>query len=237
MCGRCDRSRMYGTVRNDGRTYPDGEPRREYRCRARQDWPEALRGCGRNSIDARVAEEAVNVAMVARLSDPRRAERVAAHVAQVRAQRSQLSGEIARLEANADDLAEKVAEWGTARVDKAMAPVLARIKKLEAELAELDDDPASDPGGDRSGRDCVGRRGDRQRHSNPTGHDQTSVSETHAGPAAILQRPRVGAFPVGRPDNLERQSVGRCPVPRTYRAAPGDHRRVGEQRCKHRRWN
>jgi hypothetical protein len=75
MCGRCGRSRMYGTVRSGGRTYPDGEPRREYRCRARQDWPEALRGCGRNNIDARVAEEAVSAAMMARLNDPRRAER------------------------------------------------------------------------------------------------------------------------------------------------------------------
>lgn len=28
-----------------------------------------------------------------------------------------------------------------------MAPVLARIKKLEAALTELDDDPASDPAG------------------------------------------------------------------------------------------
>ncbi|HEY4004340.1 MAG TPA: recombinase family protein [Pseudonocardia sp.] len=147
LCGRCGKSRMYGYLRRQGRGYPDGAPRREYRCRARSDWPVELRGCGRNSIDARVAEEAVNVAMIARLADPRRAERVAAHLAQVRAQRSRLSGEIARLEATADDLAEKVAAWGTARVDKAMAPVLARISKLHAELATLDDDPASDPGG------------------------------------------------------------------------------------------
>jgi hypothetical protein len=147
MCGRCGKSRLYGWMRRDGHTYPDGQPRREYRCRARTDWPAELRGCGRNGIDARVAEEAVNEAMIARLSDPRRAERVAAHMAHVRAQRSQLNGEIARLEATADDLAEKVAEWGTARVNKAMAPVLVRIRKLQAELADLDDDPASDPAG------------------------------------------------------------------------------------------
>jgi DNA invertase Pin-like site-specific DNA recombinase len=147
MCGRCGKSRLYGWLRRPGRAYPDGQPRREYRCRARSDWPVELRGCGRNGIDARAAEEAVHEAMIARLSDPRRAERVAAHLAQVRAHRSRLTGEIARLEATADDLAEKVAEWGTARVDKAMAPVLARIAKLQAELAILDDDPASDPGG------------------------------------------------------------------------------------------
>ena len=144
MCGRCGRSPMYGTVRSGGRTYSDGEPRREYRCRARQDWPEALRGCGRNNIDARVAEQAVSEAMVARLSDPRRAERVAAHVAQVRAERSRIAGEIARWEVTADELAAKTARWGMDRVDKAMEPVLVEIGKLREQLAELDDDPASD---------------------------------------------------------------------------------------------
>jgi hypothetical protein len=103
-----------------------------------------LRGCGRNNIDARVAEEAVSAAMVARLSDPRRAERVSAHLAQVRAERSRISGEIARWEATADELAEKTASWGMARVDKAMAPVLAQITQLTEQLAQLDEDPASD---------------------------------------------------------------------------------------------
>jgi hypothetical protein len=144
MCGRCGRSPMYGTVRSGGRTYPDGAPRREYRCRARQDWPEALRGCGRNHIDARVAEEAVSAAMVARLSDPRRAERVSAHLAQVRDERARIAGEIARWEATADELAEKTASWGVARVEKAIAPVLAQITQLTEQLAQLDEDPASD---------------------------------------------------------------------------------------------
>jgi hypothetical protein len=82
--------------------------------------------------------------MVARLSDPRRAERVSAHLAQVRAERSRISGEIARWEATADELAEKTATWGMARVDKAMAPVLAQITQLTEQLAQLDEDPASD---------------------------------------------------------------------------------------------
>jgi hypothetical protein len=144
MCGRCGRSRMYGTLRSGGRTYPDGEPRREYRCRTRQDWPEALRGCGRNNIDARVAEAAVSAAMVDRLSDPRRAERVAAHLAQVRDERARIGGEIARWEATADELAEKTATWGVARVQKAMTPVLAQIEQLREQLTQLDEDPASD---------------------------------------------------------------------------------------------
>jgi hypothetical protein len=84
---------------------------------ARQDWPEGLRGCGRNNIDARVAEEAISAAMVDRLGDPRRAERVAAHLAQVRAERARIGGEIARWEATADELAEKTATWGVARGD------------------------------------------------------------------------------------------------------------------------
>jgi hypothetical protein len=68
----------------------------------------SLAGCGCNNIDARVAEEAVYAAM-ARLSDPRRAERVAAHLAQVRAERSQIAGEIAQWQATAVELAEKTA--------------------------------------------------------------------------------------------------------------------------------
>jgi hypothetical protein len=46
MCGRCGRSRMYGTVRSGGRMYPDGEPRREYRCRPGRTGPRGCAGAG-----------------------------------------------------------------------------------------------------------------------------------------------------------------------------------------------
>jgi hypothetical protein len=39
------------------------------------------------------------------------------------------------LNESADTLAEKTAEWGAARVDKAMAPILKRLRVLESELA------------------------------------------------------------------------------------------------------
>jgi hypothetical protein len=43
------------------------------------------------------------------------------------------------LNESADTLAEKTAEWGAARVDKAMAPILKRIRALESELATLEE--------------------------------------------------------------------------------------------------
>jgi hypothetical protein len=103
-----------------------------------------VRGCGRNNIDARAAEEAVHAPMVARLSDPRRAERVAAYLAQVRAERSRIAGEIARWEATADELVTRTASGGVARVDAAMAPILAQVEQLRQQLAQLDENPASD---------------------------------------------------------------------------------------------
>ncbi len=141
MC-ECGRSKLSARVRSDLR-YDDGEPRREYRCRTRSDLPQAMRGCGRNSIDARAVESAVFAAVVERLSDPRRAEHMAAHLGQVRAERSRIEADIARWDETATELAMKTASWGVARVEVAMVPILAQIEGLKAELAALDDDPAS----------------------------------------------------------------------------------------------
>jgi hypothetical protein len=88
-------------------------------------------------------ESAVFAAVVERLSDPRRAEHVAAHLGQVRAERSRIEADIARWEATADELVMKTASWGVDRVDAAMVPILAQIEGLKAELAALDDDPVS----------------------------------------------------------------------------------------------
>jgi site-specific DNA recombinase len=133
-CGRCG-SLMYGTVRPNKKPYPDGSVCREYRCRTSSDWPQ---GCARNLIDFRIAEEAVGEAVKARLGDPRRADRIARHLASVRAERDEIHAEIASLEESADGLAEKTAEWGLDRVNKAMRPIMARLDELNAKLAALE---------------------------------------------------------------------------------------------------
>jgi hypothetical protein len=114
--------------------YPDGSPRSEYRCHRSADH----RGCGKIHIDARSAEQAVDEAMRTRLGDPRRASRMAAHLAKVSDKRTRIEAEIGRLSESADELATKTAAWGVERVDKAMAPLLVRMDKLRAELAGLD---------------------------------------------------------------------------------------------------
>jgi hypothetical protein len=102
-----------------------------------------MRGCGRNSIDARAVESAVFAAVVERLSDPRRVEHLAAHLGQVRVERSRIEADLARWDETATELAMKTASWGVARVEAAMVPILAQIEGLKAELAALADDPGS----------------------------------------------------------------------------------------------
>jgi site-specific DNA recombinase len=133
-CGRCG-ARMTGVPRRMVTPYPDGSPRREYRCRSHADGG----GCGRNFIDALLAETAVLEAVKTRLGDPRRAERIAARLAVVQQDRARLEHEVTMLNESADTLAEKTAEWGAARVDKAMAPILKRLRALESELAGLEE--------------------------------------------------------------------------------------------------
>jgi DNA invertase Pin-like site-specific DNA recombinase len=132
-CGLCGR-KVSGGPRTTLPPYPDGSVRREYRCRRSADYP----GCGKLHIDAVPAELAVDEAMRARLGDPRRAARMAAHLSKVSERRSTVQTEIARLNEQADQLAEKTAAWGVTRVEKAMAPLLARVDKLTAELSTLD---------------------------------------------------------------------------------------------------
>ncbi len=90
-------------------------------------------------IDAVAAEAIVAEAVKARLGDPRRAGRIAARLAKVREQRAVLQAEMTALEESADNLAVKTARWGVDRVDKAMAPILARLEELRRELAPLDE--------------------------------------------------------------------------------------------------
>jgi site-specific DNA recombinase len=127
---------------------PDGSPRREYRCRRN------IRngGCGQNYIDAYAAEQAVALAVKTRLGDPRRADRIAARLQVVAGERAQISGEIARLEEDADGLAVKTAQWGLERVDRAMAPITARLTELTAQLAAMDEPEAAEAAADSAVR-------------------------------------------------------------------------------------
>jgi DNA invertase Pin-like site-specific DNA recombinase len=133
-CGQCGHT-LHGMPRRQLPPYPDGSVRREYRCRK----DASHFGCGHNVIDAAAAEAIVAEAVKARLGDPRRADRIAARLAQVREQRAGKLAEISALEESADNLAVKTATWGVDRVDKAMKPILTRLEELRRELAALDE--------------------------------------------------------------------------------------------------
>jgi site-specific DNA recombinase len=133
-CGTCGHT-LHGMPRRQLPPYPDGSVRREYRCRK----DASHFGCGHNVIDAFVAEAIVAEAVKARLGDPRRADRIAARLAQVREQRADRLTEISALEESADNLAVRTATWGVDRVDKAMKPILVRLEELRRELAALEE--------------------------------------------------------------------------------------------------
>jgi len=135
-CAQCGTT-LVGAPRRQLPPYPDGSFKREYRCRRTNDPNRA--GCGANHIDGLTADHIVAVAVKARLGDPRRAQRIAARLAQVREQRASIEADIARWDEAADELAAKTAAWGVARVDKAMAPILREITKLRERLAGLDE--------------------------------------------------------------------------------------------------
>ncbi|HEX3781301.1 MAG TPA: recombinase family protein [Pseudonocardiaceae bacterium] len=139
-CGQCG-ARLLGTYRAGLPPYPDGSRKREYRCRRNADHPH---GCGKTYMDGKIADAAVGEAVRARLGDPRHADQIAKRLAKASQQRDRINAEIHQLDQSADDLAEKTARWGAARVDKAMAPILRRIDGLHVELAKLDE-PASTP--------------------------------------------------------------------------------------------
>jgi len=135
-CTRCGLA-LYGAQRKNLTPYEDGGVRRFYRCRRASD--DNHTGCGRNLIDARVAEQAVAEAVKQRLGDPRRADRIAKRLAAVRTDRARIEAEMARLRDAADGLAMKVAEWGLERVDLSMAPILRRQQDLRDELVQLEE--------------------------------------------------------------------------------------------------
>lgn len=138
-CGRCGVPlKVY--VRSNQKPYSDGSPRREYRCPSPNSSVAGLTsGCGRNSIDALIAEQAVAEAVVTRLRDPRHVEIVAEEMQQARSRRAEIADKIRQAENEADQLSAKVRTWGVRRVDNAMRPILREIEALQQELAQFDD--------------------------------------------------------------------------------------------------
>ena len=120
-CGRCG-FRLFAFTRAGVGLYPDGTPKREYRCRQEAGYS----GCGRNHIDAQAAERFVREAVVTRMSDPRHTAAVAERAAKRSVARAERLKELAFLEAEADELSAKTARWGVKRVDAAMESILAR---------------------------------------------------------------------------------------------------------------
>ncbi len=133
-CGNCGHP-MRVWLRSNRGTYPDGSPRKSYRCPP-WDGVGAPR-CGHNGIDGQVAERAVVLAVRTRLGDPRHAAALAAYSARIGSERQRLETSLAGWEEQATQLAGKTVSWGVARVDAAMAPILIEIDRLRAELAEL----------------------------------------------------------------------------------------------------
>jgi DNA invertase Pin-like site-specific DNA recombinase len=129
-------SKLYGRPYPASPPYPDGQMKRAYRCR--EDERKGIdAGCG-NSIDARRAEAIVREAVIARLSDPEVAESIATRARTVDDERARLDAELAHWSDQADQLADKTASWGVARVNRNMIPIMAEIERLNTELSELD---------------------------------------------------------------------------------------------------
>jgi site-specific DNA recombinase len=95
-CGVCN-TRLVGTTEPAQHRYPDGSPRRGYRC--------TPKGCRSVSIDARVAEQWLYAHMVEALSAPGRAEAVTQRSTEL----ATVDAEIARREAILRDAADNVA--------------------------------------------------------------------------------------------------------------------------------
>jgi hypothetical protein len=133
-CGRCGH-RLTGRPRVSRAPYPDGEVAREYWCQKRAGHNS---GCGRLNIDQRFADGQVEQAVIARLSDPKHAARLAKRARDTRAERARIMAEIARLEDDADALADKVATWGAGRVEKSMSKVLEALEVQRGRLGEID---------------------------------------------------------------------------------------------------
>lgn len=137
FCGACG-FRMAGRPVGPRAPYDDGSPAREYRC-AKRSAP--VTGCGQVAVDQRFADDVVKRATLKLLSDPDHADQRAATEAVLADARADIAAERERLNTDADALAEKTLQWGAARVDKAMGPILARLAALteaEASLATPD---------------------------------------------------------------------------------------------------
>lgn len=135
VCGRSEcGGRLTGRPRVSRRPYPDGSVAREYWCQKRDDGT----GCGRLAVDQRFADEVVTRMALEVLSDPEHADAQARTAQAIDAARVEVAAERARITADLDSLADKVAAWGVERVDRAMRPLLHAQAALDAREKALD---------------------------------------------------------------------------------------------------
>lgn len=132
-CGECG-SVMYGRPLPLRPPYADGAVYREYKCQSRPNYPER---CGQVTIDYRQADRLIGEAVVARLGDPRHADRLSRRAEKVESVRLQLLSELHRLDSDAEGIASKIVERGFAWVEAAMGPLDKRRAELHAELERL----------------------------------------------------------------------------------------------------
>lgn len=132
-CGVCGRP-MSGAVRKQFEGTPSG---RVYKCNG--DWIKARRACGKTAISADFADEVVEAAVIARLSDARHRKVVVQLGAEGAERRTEIDAEIAEAVATDVALAEKLGKgrMRKAAYDQFVADNDARIARLEEERAEI----------------------------------------------------------------------------------------------------
>ena len=133
-CALCGHT-LTGRPKN-GRSYADGQVRRQYYCQ-----PRAIGGgCGRVMIDQRGVDEYIGGFVVRTLSDPRHAGAVEAAAREVEDRRRPVLADLAEAEQLAEELAGRLGrqEIDLRRFDLVTAPLDKRIAALRAELASLD---------------------------------------------------------------------------------------------------
>ena len=128
VCGKP----LYGRAKAG--TYSNGEPRRDYFCA-----PQAG-GCGKTMMDAQTVEDVARSFALARLSDPRHAERIAAVFSAVQEARAALDQEIAEAKVTAERLREKLRrkELSLRAYTASVVPVEEHLDGLIAERSALD---------------------------------------------------------------------------------------------------
>jgi DNA invertase Pin-like site-specific DNA recombinase len=138
-CGRCG-AVLYGRPESKKPAYRDGEMRRSYFCMKIKRQRAVTVGCARTNVDWRFLDEAVTVAVIAKLGDERNAERLIERAAEGEEIRTQLLDKIAKRKSLGRDKAAKAGR-GELEDDEYEAWLDGHrrlLNDLNAQLAALD---------------------------------------------------------------------------------------------------